>query len=211
MTTALTTHQAVDDKVIQEYLFTSGTKLDEKQQALFLNIAKAFNLNPFKREIYPVAYENRKTGKIDLSIVTGYQVYLARADATGKLNGWHCTALYSEQAVKDSKGNETSHRRLDGAKIVIYRKDFDQPFEWEVSFRDFAKMYDGQLTGQWRQMPEFMIKKVCIGQGFRLAFPNELGGMPYLAEEITNEREDQLFQEEPKLETTEKPEEVANA
>ena len=33
-------------------------------------------------------------------------------------------------------------------------------------------------------MPEFMIKKVCIGQGFRLAFPNELGGLPYLQEEI---------------------------
>jgi hypothetical protein len=33
-------------------------------------------------------------------------------------------------------------------------------------------------------MPEFMIKKVCIGQGFRLAFPNELGGLPYLQEEL---------------------------
>jgi hypothetical protein len=33
-------------------------------------------------------------------------------------------------------------------------------------------------------MPEFMIKKVAIGQGFRLAFPNELGDMPYLVEEL---------------------------
>ena len=29
-----------------------------------------------------------------------------------------------------------------------------------------------------------MIKKVAIGQGFRLCFPTELGGLPYLREEI---------------------------
>lgn len=29
-----------------------------------------------------------------------------------------------------------------------------------------------------------MLKKVAIGQGFRLAFPNELEGMPYLEEEV---------------------------
>jgi hypothetical protein len=29
-----------------------------------------------------------------------------------------------------------------------------------------------------------MLKKVAIGQGFRLAFPNELEGMPYTEEEV---------------------------
>ena len=33
-------------------------------------------------------------------------------------------------------------------------------------------------------MPNFMLKKVAIAQGFRLAFPDELGGLPYLAEEL---------------------------
>jgi hypothetical protein len=35
-------------------------------------------------------------------------------------------------------------------------------------------------------MPRFMLKKVAIGQAFRLAFPEELGGMPYMEiEDVT--------------------------
>ena len=54
------------------------------------------------------------------------------------------------------------------------------PFEWEVSLSEFAKMrYDKEtrkkvLMKNWAEMPEFMIKKVVIGQGFRLCFPSEL-------------------------------------
>jgi hypothetical protein len=55
-------------------------------------------------------------------------------------------------------------------------------------------------------MPEFMTKKVAIGQGFRLAFPNELGGMPYLAEEIT----DQKFEDLEQLQKKEEVKPVAN-
>ena len=34
-------------------------------------------------------------------------------------------------------------------------------------------------------MPIFMMKKVCIEQGFRLCFPDEMGGMPYGEEEVS--------------------------
>ena len=46
----------------------------------------------------------------------------------------------------------------------------------------------------WAEMPEFMIKKVAIWQGFRLCFPSELWGLPYLAEEITSETENNIVQ-----------------
>lgn len=150
----------VDVKTIQDFLFSTDTKLSEKQQKLFLQLAIRNQLDPFKREIYAIPY-----GK-DFSIVTGYQVYIQKAEATGLLNGWYC------EAIKDEKG-------LLGAKITIYRKDFEKPFEWEVSFKEFYKD-----QSNWKKMPEFMIKKVCIGQGFRLAFPNELAGLPYLQEEV---------------------------
>lgn len=35
------------------------------------------------------------------------------------------------------------------------------------------------------RMPKFMLRKVAIAQGFRLCFPDELGEMPYTADEIT--------------------------
>jgi hypothetical protein len=151
----------VTKKMCDDFLFTAGTNLNEQQKMLFYNLAVQFKLNPFKREIYAISYGE------GWNFVTGYQAYIQRAEATGKLNGWHCTVL------KDAKGG------LAGAKIIIHRKDFDQPFEWEVSLSEFDKD-----QSNWKKMPEFMIKKVCIGQGFRLAFPNELGGMPYLQEEL---------------------------
>ena len=156
-----TKSQKIDSKTIESFLFTSETKLNEKQKTMFLQLALRNQLDPFKREIYAIPYGN------DFNIVTGYQVYIQRAETTNQLNGWHCEAMRNEK-------NE-----LIGAKIVIYRKDFEHPFEWEVSLKEFDK---GQFS--WKKMPEFMIKKVCIGQGFRLAFPNELGGLPYLQEEL---------------------------
>lgn len=151
----------VDSKTIQEFLFSTGTKLSEAQKHMFMQLAIRNQLDPFKREIHAIPYGN------DFNIVTGYQVYIQRAEATGKLDGWECMSLHNTK-------NE-----LTGARITIYRKDFAHAFVWEVALAEFDK---GQSN--WKKMPEFMIKKVCVGQGFRLAFPNELGGMPYLIEEV---------------------------
>lgn len=160
MSGSIITQEAVTPKIIDEYLFSTKTTLRPDQKAMFLRIATEFNLNPFRREIYAIAYGN------DLNIVTGYQVYLARADATGNLDGWDV----------QSDG--------DIATITIYRKDFSKPFRWQVKRSDFDKG-----NGNWRKMPDFMLKKVAIGQGFRLAFPNELGGMPYFKEELEESEE----------------------
>ncbi len=147
--------KTIEAKVIEDYLFTTGTKLNPQQKTLFIRLAQEFNLNPFKREIYAIPYGN------DFNIVTGYQVYIQRAEATGKLDGWDV----------QSKGEQ--------ATINIYRKDFSKPFQWTVKRSDFDTGYKN-----WKKMPDFMLKKVAIGQGFRLAFPNELSGVPYLQEEI---------------------------
>lgn len=151
----------IDGKTIQDYLFSTQTKLSEPQKHMFMQLAIRNQLDPFRREIHAIPYGN------DFNIVTGYQVYIQRAEATGKLDGWECMSLTNEK------------HQLIGARITIYRKDFAHPFIWEVALAEFDKGHSN-----WKKMPEFMIKKVCIGQGFRLAFPNELGGMPYLAEEL---------------------------
>ncbi len=175
----------VDRETIESFLFGSGNKLSEKEKEFFIQMALRNNLDPFKREIYLIKYGN------GFNIVTGYQVYIQRAEATGLLNGWEV------ESIKDEKGNVV------GAKITIYRKDWDKPFIWEVSRKEFDKG-----TGNWKTMPEFMIKKVAIGQGFRLAFPNELGGLPYLQEELEgvqpiNQPQPQPEIIEPEVETVE--------
>jgi hypothetical protein len=48
----------------------------------------ANNLNPYKREIYPIPFWNSKLGKNDMQPVTAYTVCLQKAQASWKLDGW---------------------------------------------------------------------------------------------------------------------------
>ncbi len=128
----------------------------DKELFMFMGIAKSYGLNPLKREIHFVKYNNAPA-----SIIVGYEIYLKRAERTGKLDGWKCW-IEGDKAV-----------------IEIKRKDQSIPIKWEVDRKEFDKQ---QST--WKAMPNFMLKKVAIAQGFRLAFPDELGGLPYLAEEL---------------------------
>jgi len=131
---------------------------------LFLAIAKSYELNPYKREIYPIKY-----GSSAMQIVCGYEVYLKRAERTGKINGWKV------EIAEDNKS----------ATIIINRKDWDNPFSWTVDREEFDHSGEARSDkNPWVRMPKFMLKKVAIGQGFRLAFPDEMGGLPYLQEEL---------------------------
>jgi len=130
----------------------------EKEIKMALGIVNSFQLNPFKKEVHLIKYK----AELPISIVVGYEVYLKRAERTGKLDGW---------AVGINQTNGT-------AWVKIKRKDWSEPFEWEVSLTEFNKK---QST--WNQIPSFMAKKVAIAQGFRLCFPDELGGMPYTQDE----------------------------
>jgi len=129
---------------------------------MFRLLAQANNLDPAKREIYFVKYGNKA------NYVTGYQVYLTRAAQSKLLDGWD--VVVGEKAGKP-----------ESATITIYRKDMSKPIVWHVLASEFNS---GQAN--WMKMPTFMLKKVAMGQGFRLAFPEYLSGMPYLAEEISN-------------------------
>ncbi|MBU1308797.1 MAG: phage recombination protein Bet [Gammaproteobacteria bacterium] len=130
----------------------------EKEVAMALAIVKSLKLNPFLREVHFIKYSQKDI----MAIVVGYEVYLKRAERTGKLNGWKAGINTAENY----------------AWVKIWRKDWAEPFEWEVNLSEFNKK---QST--WNQIPSFMGRKVAIAQGFRLAFPDELGGMPYSREE----------------------------
>jgi phage recombination protein Bet len=150
---------SLDD--IKKYIAPGAT---DKELFIFMNTAKAYGLNPMKREVYFIKY-----GQSPGQTIVGYETYIKRAERTGKLDGWR---VWME---KDDIGQK--------AIIEIKRKDFSDPFRWEVYRNEFDK---GQAN--WKTMGTFMLKKVAISQGFRLAFPDELGGMPYIPEEMPTEK-----------------------
>lgn len=181
---------------VMEYLkvFIPGG-LNDKEQSQFIEIATAYNLNPFKREIYCVPYMSNvkkpdgSWGKErKLSIITGYEVYLKRAERTGLLNGWNVTTRKESSDII--------------AKITIHRKNWQHPFEHEIYFSEYKD--DNKM---WKEKPITMLKKVAMAQGFRLAFPDEMGGMPYSAEELPEEMTNVTPEDKkPKPEQKPKPE-----
>lgn len=154
---------------VKKYIAPDAT---DKELYLFMNIARSYGLNPFKREIHFAKYGNSPG-----QIIVGYETYIKRAERTGLLDGW---SVWFE---KDQVGEK--------AVIEIHRKDRNKPFKWEVYRQEFDKK---QST--WKTMPYFMLKKVAISQGFRLAFPEDLGGMPYTPDEINAGTSENLPKEE---------------
>lgn len=169
------------DTIANDYLTKSGTKLTEIEKEQFLQLCKEFNLNPFKREIYAIVYG--KDEYRNCSIVIGYEVFLKRAYQSKQLNGWK---VWTEGEINQTDVNKSTLK----ACIEIHRKDWEKPFYHEVLFNEYVGLKYNPKTNQkevntmWKSKPITMIKKVVIGQGFRLCAPEELEGMPYLEEEL---------------------------
>jgi phage recombination protein Bet len=164
------------EALANKYLSNCGQQIPNGKAQEFIEIAKALNLNPFKREIYMVGYGEK------YNIVTGYEVYLKRAERSGKLNGWSVDVsgnfILTQKGTLDPKSNLR-------ADLTIYRKDWEKPFKFSVFISEVVQTKkDGTVNSMWRKMPAFMIRKDCIAQGFRMCFPDELGGMPYVEGEL---------------------------
>ncbi len=160
-TKAITTEKENLKEEIQSFILGGelSRRLSSTQKDLCIKTSLAFNLNPLKREVHFVPFNN------DIKIVVGYEVYLKRAEKSGKLNGWRVDI--------DGAGSNMK------AVVTINRKDWEKPFVHEVFLVEAR-----QSTPLWLKMPRFMLKKVAIAQAFRLAFPEELGGLPYMPEEV---------------------------
>jgi phage recombination protein Bet len=164
----------IDVGKLQTYLNAMGmaNNLTKGEFEQFVEIAQGFGLNPFKREIYANKYGN------NFSVIVGYETYIKRAERSGLLSGW---SVKTDGSVNVQKPKESTLR----AEITIHRRDFQHPFIHEVYFSEyFGTTKDGVLNKFWGSKPMTMIKKVAMAQGFRLCFSDELGGMPYTAEEM---------------------------
>ncbi len=166
----------VTQDLIQAYLksFNLENSLTNPEKEQLIQIATIYQLNPFKREIHCVVYG---TGSFrHMNIIVGYEVYLKRAERTGKLDGWAATVEGEGETMK--------------AVVEIHRKDWDHPFSHEVFWEEAVqKKHDGTITSFWKKMPKFQLRKVAISQAFRMCFPDELGGIPYDSAELPQEED----------------------
>jgi len=192
------------EKKAMEYLDTMGMskQLNDSQKKLFIELASAYQLNPFKREIYPIVYKN-KSGVNEISLVTGYEVYIQRANQSGLLDGWSWDTegeiVFKTDLRTSKEGRNYQTKAIDRDKstlkatVTIHRKDWKHPFMHSISIDEFS----GE-SGIWLQSPKFMLKKTCASQAFRLCFSKELSGIPYTSEETTTFKHYSELQQEAK-------------
>ena len=163
LTTTTEMSEAQIKALCMDYLKQTNSNLQPNEQAQFMAISCAFGLNPYKKEVYPIAYGQGNNRK--LSIIVGYEVYLKRAESYKQYDGY----------VVEWEGNGADLR----AKCTVYRKDRNHPTVSTVWLREYT-----QNNSMWNTKPHVMLEKVAIATALRRAFPVEMGGMPYIADEL---------------------------
>lgn len=181
-----TEQNQVTQALLLDYLKTMNKGLTEQQTKQFLAVAGTFGLNPWKREVYAVTYKN-KDGSTDMSIVTGYETYIKRAELNPNYDGFDIQFKGSFKKGKITKQGKNGPWQVDAlvpegvvsCVCTVYRKDRQHPTVEEVFFDE----YD-QGNSMWQSKPRTMLKKVAIVSAFRKAFPFDFGGMPYTSDEL---------------------------
>ena len=161
------------------------TKLDDRTKRLFVAVAKASNLNPLRREIHAVERKQKVTSIVPgkgevteyvkvLTPVTGFEVFIDRAEMSGRLGYWNVATVGSVKA-KDLT-----------ATVTIKRKDWAKEFTWTVRWEEVSAE-----NPMWQKEPTHMTEKVAISRAFRLCFRDILRDMPYTVEEEASIREEE--------------------
>lgn len=179
-------------------MFAKGATDDEF--AVFLELAKRYNLDPFKRQIFflPDRRQN-EPGKIMVSHAG--LIHIAHSsDQWAGMRTFIVTKNGEERLIVDNPND------IAGAVCYVYRKDWKEPLIHAVAFREYFKQNNSRM-GPWYTMPQTMIKKVAEAGALRRAF--DLGGL-YIEEEMdTSYTVYDVSEEEKEIKETKK--EVPNA
>jgi len=170
-----TESKSVDRELIASWLTNTeeGRRLGPEEAKVFTEVAVAHNLNPFRRELH--ARSQIEEGVRKLVLITGFEVYLRRAAESGLLDGFSTHFEGEGESLK--------------AVAEIHRKDWSCPYIGEAYFSEVAQRDEkGELLPFWKRSGRYMLRKVCLAQSFRLAFPEVLGGLPYEGAEVPQEK-----------------------
>jgi len=188
-----------DAKILEAFdLMGITAKLNAQQKDLFLAVAREFQLNPIRREIHAVKMGGDDDGGGTLVPVVGYEVYIDRAEETGRLEYW-----FIEEAgeIDTADWRESTYR----VTLVVKRRDWPKEFRWTVRYTEAIGLKWNKAqrchepNSMWRKRGHFMTQKCTIGQGFRLAFRESLRGMPYVDAEVENSENGETPEEKGEL------------
>lgn len=159
---------------IRERLCPNAT---DSELALCVELCNRQHLNPFTKEVYLVKY-----GSAPASIITSYQVFNRRANRQESYGGIKSGVVVMREGQIVKKRGSAVYKQVGeqllGGWAEVQFKDGKEPAYVELALSDYS-------TGKsnWAKMPGVMIEKCAKAGAWRLAYPDEFGGM-YTGEEM---------------------------
>jgi len=130
---------------------TTGLSADEFK--FFVYIAKMYNLNPLKREIYAIKYGDKPA-----QTIVGRDGYYQLAKTTPGYNGYETIDHIEYDASGKAKDSSW-------ATCTVWIKDIEHPIVEKAYLGEYNKGYNAL----WKTMPITMIRKVAESRAFRRA------------------------------------------
>jgi phage recombination protein Bet len=160
--------------------------------AVFMHVSQRTGLDPFSKQIYMIKRRVKEDGAwIDKwTIQTGIDGFRVIRDRVAERQG--VTVEYEDTIWYDRDGGEhkvwLSEDAPAGCVVTVVKSGRRYP--GALRFNSYAARHrdTGELTGQWKTMPDHMIEKCCEAFALRRAFPHDLGGV---------QLEDEVPQQEP--------------
>lgn len=166
---------------------------------LFMEAAKAYGLDPFRRQISAIVFNKTKPDKRKMQIIVGRDGLRSVAHSCGDYR----PASGPAQFVCDENAkNSTNPIGVISCGVTVYKQDQSgawHPVYGEAYWDEFAPVTDewafceqsrkrkptGKKTvdGQWAKMPRLMIQKCAEAQALRAGWPDRMGGL-YAEEEM---------------------------
>lgn len=149
----------------------------DSELALCVELCNRQHLNPFTKEVYLVKY-----GNAPASIITSYQVFNRRANRQESYGGIKSGVVVMREGQIVKKRGSAVYKQVGeqllGGWAEVQFKDGKEPAYVELALSDYS-------TGKsnWAKMPGVMIEKCAKAGAWRLAYPDEFGGM-YTGEEM---------------------------
>lgn len=141
--------------------------ITEQELEDFIQYCACMKLNPLEKDVYPVPYTDKQSGKRTIQYITSINKMLDRAHSSGEFTG------IESEPIFDKNG------KLSGAKATAYRNG--NAFTAQVKLTEYSSG-----KGLWHPQygkPETMICKVARSHALTLAFPKETKNM-YTVEEF---------------------------
>ena len=174
--------------IIGRYIVTGGQQVDDREVYAFMAKCQARHLNPLAGDAYMTAYKNKRTGRVETSVIVSKDYFVRTATQQPGFDGFKAGVVVASKSTgqltyRDGCIVGANSETLVGGWAEVFDKGRSHPTRAEVSLSE----YD-QKRNLWTSKPATMIRKVALVQALRESYPGAYGGL-YDGSEMPEERQ----------------------